>query len=348
MKKYVSFILLCIIIGCSPKEDNALETTANDTVVLATNLNIPWTINKIENTFYLSERGGTIVKVDSETGDVARQQIRVSKDILHTGEGGLLGFLLKPDFESSREAFAYHTYQEEGQILNRVITLKLTNGEWVEEAVLLEGIPGGRIHNGGRLKIGPDNKLYVTAGDAGEAELAQDTNSLAGKILRLNVDGSIPSDNPFDNSYVYSYGHRNPQGLVWDGNGVMYSTEHGQSAHDEINKIEPGKNYGWPVIQGDKEKEGMIRPIFHTGEETWAPSGIAIEDRTMYIATLRGSKLIAFHLDDHQYDTLYNEGGRLRDVFVENGYVYIVTNNLDGRGTPQANDDKLIRLPILK
>ena len=327
------------------KEGNkAIEAFSRAAEVVATDLTIPWNITKHHDTFFLSERGGSVTKVDGETGEKTIQQVSLTKDVLHEGEGGLLGFILAPDFEQSNEAIAYHTYRQNGGIYNRIVVLRLNQNSWTEAGVLLEGIPGGRIHNGGRIKIGPDGKLYATAGDAGNPTNAQNLNTFAGKILRMELNGRVPVDNPFPNSYVYSFGHRNPQGLDWDDNGNLYSSEHGQLAHDEINKIEPGRNYGWPVIEGDQQAPGMVSPIFQTGNNTWAPSGIDIRGNQMYIANLRGENIKVLNLTDLSADTYFEDAGRMRDILIENDSLYTITNNLDGRGTPRENDDKLIKI----
>ncbi|TLS36786.1 PQQ-dependent sugar dehydrogenase [Pseudalkalibacillus caeni] len=327
-------------------EEEATEVFSRQAEVIAPNLNVPWNINKHDNTFYLSQRPGNIIKVDGTNGTKTEQNIEVTKDILQTGEGGFLGFILAPDFYKSREAYAYHTYEQQGEVLNRIIVLKLNQNTWTEERILLEGIPGGRIHNGGRIKIGPDGKLYATAGDAGNADNAQNLETLAGKILRMNLNGTIPADNPFEDSYVYSYGHRNPQGLAWDTDGTFYSSEHGQTAHDEINLIEPGRNYGWPVIEGDETAPGMVSPIYQTGDTTWAPSGIAIKDRKIYVSNLRGEQIRIFNLNDNSVSTFFENAGRMRDVLIEGDTLYTITNNRDGRGTPRKGDDKLIKIAI--
>jgi glucose/arabinose dehydrogenase len=354
LKKFlVTMVLVFFLAGCFNENKNTSERNEKDTIeafsrqadVIATNLEIPWNINKQDNTFYLSQRPGYIVKVDGADGSKTVQNLEVTKKILHSGEGGLLGFILSPDFDT-REAIAYHTYRQDGATYNRIIVLELDQNTWKEKAVLLEGIPGGRIHNGGRIKIGPDGKLYATAGDAGNPDNAQNIRTFAGKILRMEVDGSVPNDNPFQNSYVYSYGHRNPQGLAWDQDGKLYSSEHGQSAHDEINLIEPGKNYGWPVIEGDEQASGMVTPLYHTGDDTWAPSGIAIKNNKLYVATLRGESIKTFDLTDKTAGALFQNAGRMRDVLIEDNALYTITNNRDGRGTPREGDDKLFKLPL--
>lgn len=352
----LSLVSVIILSGCFNKDKNtsekvekgAVEVLARQAEVITEDLEIPWNIIKQDNIFYLSQRPGYIVKVDGDNGTKTVQNMEVTKKILHSGEGGLLGFILAPDFNTSQEAIAYHTYREGGTVLNRIIVLKLTGNTWTEKGVLLEGIPGGRIHNGGRIQIGPDGKLYATAGDAGNPENAQNLQTLAGKILRMELDGSIPGDNPFNNSYVYSYGHRNPQGLAWDQNGNLYSSEHGQSAHDEINLVEPGKNYGWPNIEGDEQESGMVSPIFHSGDVTWAPSGMAIKDNKIYVSNLRGEQILVVDLAEKTVDTFFQSAGRMRDVLIEGNALYTITNNRDGRGTPREGDDKLLKLPLVE
>ncbi len=352
LKKFL-IILTAILFasGCAGdnellNENEASEAVARQAEVMATDLQIPWNITKYNQTFYLSQRAGSIIKVDGENGSKTMQEVDVTKDVLHVGEGGLLGFILSPNFDSNQEAYAYHTYEENGEVLNRIVVLRLNQNTWRETSVILEGIPGGRIHNGGRIKIGPDGKLYATAGDAGNPNNAQNVSSLAGKILRMELDGSIPNDNPIKNSYVYSYGHRNPQGLAWDPSGKLYSSEHGQSAHDEINQIEPGKNYGWPVIEGDEKASNMVSPLFHTGEVTWAPSGIEIKNDKIYVATLRGESIRVVDLAGTKVETVFEGAGRMRDILIKENELYSITNNRDGRGNPREGDDRLFKLTI--
>ncbi|THE10130.1 quinoprotein glucose dehydrogenase [Bacillus timonensis] len=349
MKKLSLFLIFNIMIGCSQDENldgPAVKETVSNPVIIATNLTIPWMITKTDGIFFIPERIGKLSEIEEASGQVIPQQLKLQKEILDQGEGGFLGFTLAPDFQNSNEAFMYHTYMEDGNILNRVILVERNGSSWVEKLVLLEGIPGGRIHNGGRIKIGPDDKLYVTAGDAGIPENAQDVTSLAGKILRMNLDGSIPTDNPFPNSYVYTYGHRNPQGLVWDEKGTLYSTEHGQRAHDEINLLEPGKNYGWPIIEGSETKPGMVTPIYQTGEETWAPSGIDYANGKLYIATLRGSKVRSYEIESGRIEVILDINSRMRDIYIEDNTLYTITNNKDGRGNPKEDDDKLLSISL--
>jgi glucose/arabinose dehydrogenase len=325
--------------------DEQTDEQAEELVVLADNLRIPWAIEIHEGAFYLTERPGHIVKIAG--GVVERQRVELEKELSNAAEAGLLGFVLAPDFTQSHRAYAYYTYQDGSRPFNRIVVLRLAGDVWTEETVLLDRIPSGRVHHGGRLKIGPDGKLYATAGDAAEASLAQDPDSLSGKILRLNLDGSIPDDNPFPHSYVYSYGHRNPQGLAWSPDGTLYASEHGNSANDEINVIEAGRNYGWPVIEGTERREGYVSPLFTSGRgTTWAPSGMAYADGKLYVAALRGTAVLAFDPDTGAQREVVTGFGRIRDVRIDGRYLYFISNNTDGRGRPQPDDDKLYRIPL--
>ena len=357
---YVILALLMVMAGCSddggeakpagevgkkPEENKEVVAHADQLEVVAENLKVPWSINKSGETFYLSERPGSIVKVEDDTA--VRQNVSFKKELSQAAEAGFLGFVLAPDFEQSNKAFAYYTYENGTGQFNRIVELTLKDDKWVEGKLLLDKLPSGRFHHGGRLKIGPDGKLYATTGDAAtNPEIAQDLGSLGGKILRLNLDGSVPADNPFENSYVYSYGHRNPQGLAWSEDGTLYASEHGPSAHDEINLIEAGKNYGWPDITGDDTKQGMETTIFQSGSDTWAPSGMAVHEGKLYVATLRGNALREFDPAAKTTREVVSGLGRIRDVLVDGDILYFISNNTDGRGTPSEGDDKLYRVKV--
>ncbi len=346
-----------MLASCNPPEPEVIVDNTEEVIVevsqvadsqieiIAENLNTPWSIEKLNDTFYISERSGTIAKV--ENGQVVRQQVELEKELSQVAEAGLLGFVLAPNFTQTNRAYAYYTYQDNSGQYNRITTLILDNDIWKEERVLLDKIPSGNFHHGGRLKIGHDGKLYATIGDASQSPLSQNLSSLAGKIVRLNLDGTVPSDNPIQNSYVYSFGHRNPQGMTWAPNGTMYASEHGNSANDEINKIEPGLNYGWRIIEGLEEREGMETPIFTSGNDnTWAPSGIAFYNGKLYVAALRGNAVLEFNLETGEQRELITSLGRIRDVLIEGDTLYFVSNNTDGRGNPQANDDKLYKISL--
>lgn len=326
--------------------------------VVAENLYVPWAIDiSDEGTIYFTERSGEI-RIIKEGKLHLQPLIKLGIPFVSLGEGGLMGIVLDPNYLQNHYMYVMHTYEDGNRIYNRVVRLIENSNKAFIDRVLIDKIPGGRIHNGGRIKIGPDQKLYITTGDAGNSALAQDPTSTAGKILRIELYGSIPEDNPIGNSPVYSLGHRNPQGLAWNSKNILYASEHGQSAHDEINIIQPGTNYGWPLVQGDEDsKEVMIqKPLIHSGEDTWAPSGIAFVNQgpwqgKLLVANLRGQQLLAIALNGNGTvvknveASLKNEYGRLREVIQgKDGSIYITTSNRDGRGNPDIADDKIIRL----
>ncbi|MEG0472680.1 MAG: sorbosone dehydrogenase family protein [Solibacillus sp.] len=341
-------VTLLLLVGCSEKErQNVMKEVGqvkgvNEAKVIAQNLSAPWAI---ENTFFITERTGAIVEI--QDNNMTRQKVQLKQRLSTASEAGLLGFVLVPDFANSNQAFAYYTYEKGSNQFNRIVLLQLENDVWHEGELLVDEIPSGTYHHGGRLKIGPDSKLYATAGDASNPKLAQDKASLAGKILRLNLDGSIPDDNPFNHSYVFSYGHRNPQGLTWTADGKMYATEHGQSANDEVNEIQAGKNYGWPIIEGSEQQQGLVTPLFTSGASTtWAPSGMASDNGELYVAALRGTDILAFDLQTKKVREIINNVGRIRDVWIEGDTLYWITNNTDGRGQASKEDDQLFKLEL--
>ncbi len=318
------------------REDFYVETVAAD-------LNVPWAIQPYEDGFFVTEREGRIAFIDKD-GSVSRQQVELEEEVASQGEGGLLGFVLDEHFEENQTAYVYHTYRDNNSLFNRIAVIKKQGDNWIEQKPLLENIPGADIHNGGRLKLGPDGMLYATAGDADMENEAQQPEILAGSILRMELNGQVPEDNPLEDSYVFSYGHRNPQGLAWDENERLYISEHGPSGHDEINLIEAGQNYGWPVITGDATNSAMQSPLFHSGNNTWAPSGLSLHNRNLYATGLRGNQLMRFNLEEEEIEVVFSGEGRLRDVYIENDNMYVITNNRDGRGTPEEQDDRLLHL----
>ncbi|KLE16168.1 PQQ-dependent sugar dehydrogenase [Clostridium sp. C8] len=328
--------------------------------VIAENLNIPWAIDiSDEGKLYFTERIGSIRVI--ENGNLNFNPVITLKEpFISRGEGGLMGVVLDPSYLQNHYIYVMYSYLEDNKVYNKVVRLIENNNKAFIDKVILDKIPGGRIHNGGRLKIGPDKKLYITTGDAGIPNLAQDLTSLAGKILRVELDGSIPKDNPIINSSIYSLGHRNPQGLAWNSNNILYEAEHGQAAHDEINIIKAGINYGWPIVQGNEVSNNILsqKPLIQSGEETWAPSGITFISQgpwksRLLVANLRGSQLLSISLNEegtmvtNVESIMKNEFGRLREVVeAKDGSIYITTNNRDGRGNPNINDDKIIKLTL--
>ncbi|MCR8849947.1 PQQ-dependent sugar dehydrogenase [Rossellomorea sp. SC111] len=312
--------------------------------VVEQDLSIPWSIQKLGDVFYLTQRTGDIVEIKDGKKSIVKTSL--SKPLSDRPEAGLLGFVLHPDFKSNQQAFAYYTYEDSGDNFNRVVTLKRTANEWTEEKVLLDRIPSGQYHQGGRLEIGPDHKLYITTGDATRQDNAQDLSFLGGKILRMDLDGGIPSDNPFKGSPVYSYGHRNPQGLAWNQDRELYETEHGPNGYDEVNLIKSGNNYGWPKITGDEKEESLITPLAHSGEPSWAPSGADFWKGDLVFASLAGQSVKRFETESGEVTDLLTGFGRVRDVLVEGDTLYFVSNNTDGRGIPRENDDKLYEVDL--
>lgn len=325
--------------------------------IVAKNLDTPWEIAFApDGRIFVTERPGVVRVI--QNGEL-REEPYADLGAEEMGEGGQLGLALDPNFEENDTLYAYYTTETEDGPVNRIVRLVETQGGDVEQREVLLEAPAARIHNGGRLAFGPDGKLYATIGDTSEASLAQDRDVLAGKILRLNPDGSIPSDNPFDGSPVYSYGHRNPQGLAWDKAGNLYAPEHGQSAHDELNLIKAGNNYGWPEIQGDENAPGLTPPVLHSGEETWAPSGAEYVESgpwegSILFTGLAGESLhrVEFDPEDPSKVTkhreyLEGEYGRLRTVKQgPEGALYVLTSNRDGRGDPVPADDRLLKITL--
>lgn len=322
-------------------------------ITIATGLEVPWAIAFLpDNSMLVTERPGR-VRLVSSTGKVDPTpvlELSVVKKI--QGEGGLHGIALHPDFEKNSYVYLYYTYENNGnQSLNKVVRYSYKNKKLLENKIIVDEIPGALFHDGGRIKFGPDKYLYITTGDAQDPSKAQDKNSLAGKILRVTDEGAVPADNPFG-TLVYSYGHRNPQGITWDNTGQLWETEHGPSGsganagRDELNKIEKGKNYGWPEITGDQKKSGMESPVLQSGENTWAPGDIEFLNGALYFVGLRGQSLYKVKLDNpSSIETfLTGELGRLREIIVFENYLYVTTSNKDGRGIPSSGDDKIIRV----
>ncbi|OZE87766.1 glucose dehydrogenase [Rhodococcus sp. 15-649-2-2] len=317
-----------------------LPSTSSASVV-TDGLDAPWAIAFFESSMLISERDtGQII----ELGADGNRSTAGTVDVAPAGEAGLLGLAVR-----ERDLYTYSTAAD-GNRIDRFDVLGAPGSLALgERTTVLDGIPAASYHDGGRLAFGPDGMLYATTGDAGQRDRAQDLSSLAGKILRITPEGAVPPDNPYPDSFVYSYGHRNPQGIAWDANGVLYASEFGANTWDELNRIEPGSNYGWPQIEGIGDTKGFVDPIHQWATSEASPSGIAIDGSTLFMANLRGERMIEVDLDDPAsvVDRLVGTYGRLRDVTVApDGSLLILTNNTDGRGNPNAGDDRLLRFSI--
>ena len=321
-----------------------------------TGLEIPWSMNFApDGRLFITERPGR-VRIVTLGGS---SELALTLDGVYAqGEAGLLGLALDPEFAQNRFVYLYYSATVSGGAVNRIVRYREVNSRLGERVVLLDNIPAAPIHDGGRLRFGPDGLLYASAGDAADGNLAQDVASLAGKILRLNRDGTTPRDNRFS-SPVYTFGHRNPQGFDWHPtSGDLWESEHGNNGNDEVNAIRLGLNFGWPRIEGAATLSGMEAPITFYNPSI-APSGASFYRgqrlpqfaNNFFVATLRGTHLLRLTVDTSarrvtaQERLLEGTYGRLRDVVSgPDGYLYFCTNNRDGRGTPMSGDDRVMRI----
>lgn len=337
----------------SPNEVGSPGFNEQGDKVLAQNLDTPWAIAFLPDTSLLfTERQGSIKRI-TPNGTLQKNPVATIANAKEVGEGGLLGIAVHPEFPNKPYVYVYYTYKsEQDNTLNRLSRFTYTDGEMSKEEILINAIPGASNHNGGVIRFGPDGNLYIGTGDSQQPTRAQDTKNLAGKILRVTDGGQPVAGNPFKNE-VYSYGHRNVQGIAWDQEGTLYATEHGRSGIrsglDELNKIVAGQNYGWPDIEGDKTKANMITPEINSGSTTWAPASLAFSNGSFYFGGLRGQALYKTELKDgalQEVSALYSKTyGRIRAVTVgPDNALYISTSNNDGRGSPHENDDKIIRI----
>lgn len=369
-KSMFRWMLLFVISGFALGACDELEDWFDDDDIksagytFADHLDTPWEmVFAPDGRLFVTQRPGTISVIDKK-GHIMTWA-KLDSVVEEVGESGLFGIELDPEFEHNGYVYFGYTYAESKSplvLVNKIVRYKDNSGTAVFDRVLLDMIPGNYLHNVGAFEFGPDGMLYVTSGEIFQPDLAQDMSSLNGKILRMTKDGGIPADNPFPGSYVYSLGHRNPQGLAFQPEtNNLWSTEHGPSEEqgcclDEINLIMAGKNYGWPLIRGSQQQAGLETPVYHSGDTTtWAPTGgIFITQGewkgSLVFTGLRGQALYraVFNANDpSKIDTveryLYTAFGRLRNV-VEgpDGRLYIAVSNQDGRGDPLTIDDRIV------
>lgn len=359
MKAILYGTLLLLLLGNCKKKSNEGETgnlpdVELKTKVLASGLTHPWELVYGPGNFiWFTEKTGKISRLNPQSGQVTL--VFTIPDVRVNGEGGLLGMVLHPDFATN--PYVYVVYDYGSDYKGKVVRYSYANGTLNSPQILLDQIPAAAIHNGSRLLINND-KLFITTGDASNTSMPQNINSLSGKVLRLNLDGSIPADNPYPNNPVWSFGHRNPQGLVLVG-AKLFSSEHGNTTDDEINIIEKGRNYGWPIVEGLCDGVGeksfctqnnVVEPLINW-TPTIAPSGLSFYNNdyipqfknSLLLALLKDSKLMQLKLDDAQTKIVgtknfyVNEFGRLRAVCVApNGKIYLSTSN--------GNNDKIIEI----
>ena len=349
-------IIFAIVIWVSPSNPPPIpEPTTeynNESVqILATNLEKPWAIDFAGDKIFVTEKTGQIRVIES--GVLIDDPLATLRTADVFG-GGLLGIAVHPTFDDNHFIYVYYTYEKDGELWNKILRITESNNQLDTAKTVFENIPGSAYSNGGIMKFGPDGKLYVGTGYTSESSHGpQDIQSLEGKILRLNDDGTIPDDNPFSGSPVFSLGHMNMKGLGWDNKGNLFATEMGPSKNDEINLIKPGGNYGWPEQECGGNEE-FVDPI-NCYDPAIEPGGIVFYygnkiklENSLVLASLRASHLFNLEIDDDELKSQTNilSGmGRIRDVAVgPDGYLYLITSNTDGKGFPDASDDKLWRI----
>ncbi|WP_307852577.1 PQQ-dependent sugar dehydrogenase [Glaciihabitans sp. dw_435] len=332
--------------------------------MVATGLDLPWSLVRVAaRSTLVSERDTARVKEISDSGVV--RTVGTIPGVVPGGEGGLLGLAVLalgdpgaqgglPGGTSTPFLYAYTTTATD----NRVIRMPLTGApgsygiDTAARQVIIRGIPKAGNHNGGRIKFGPDGALYITAGDAGQRERAQEMGYLGGKILRVNPDGTIPADNPVADSPVYTLGHRNPQGIAWDDTGQLWAAEFGQDTWDEFNRIDKGVNYGWPIVEGHSDDGRFRNPVHQWSTDEASPSGLLYTRGTFFLAALRGERLwrivpSAGATTATTSATLTGEFGRLRDVIEgPDDTIWVITNNT-GR-SPRPGDDRVLQLHLAR
>ncbi|MFJ9739672.1 PQQ-dependent sugar dehydrogenase [Streptomyces sp. NPDC101166] len=320
---------------------------------VAEGLNSPWGLAPLpEGGLLVASRDeGTITRVDEATGK--KTLLGEVPGVSAAGEGGLLGLALSPDYAADHMVYAYFTSASDNRVVRMLYDARRPAGEQLGAPdTVFKGIPKGMIHNGGRIAFGPDRMLYAGTGETGDVGLAQNKESLGGKILRLTPDGEPAPGNPFPDSPVYSYGHRNVQGLAWDSKQRLFAAEFGQKTWDELNAITPGGDYGWPEVEGRSDDPAYRNPLAQWSTDEASPSGIAYAKGSIWMAGLRGKRLWRVPLKGTQASAdpqafLEGEYGRLRTVVAAGGdKLWVTTSNTDGRGAPKEGDDRILELRV--
>lgn len=320
---------------------------------VAEDLSTPWGLAPLpDGDLLVSSRDeATITRVDAESGK--KTELSEVPGVSPAGEGGLMGLALSPDYASDRMVYAYFTSASDNRVVRMLYDEQKPSGEQLGAPdTIFRGIPKGFIHNGGRIAFGPDKMLYAGTGESGEKGLSQDRDSLGGKILRLTPEGDPAPGNPFPDSPVYTYGHRNVQGLAWDDKQRLFAAEFGQDTWDELNAIKPGDNYGWPEAEGKSNNSEYHNPIAQWGTDDASPSGIAYAEGAIWMAGLKGERLWRIPLKGTEASAdpqsfLQGEYGRLRTVASAGGdKLWLVTSNTDGRGDPQEGDDRILEVQV--
>ncbi len=316
-------------------------------------LDTPWGLAPLPDGDLLvsSNNEATITRVDADNG--RKTEAGTVPGVDPEAEGGLLGLALSPGFTRDHLVYAYLTTASDNRVLRmRYDTARPAGGQLSRPETVLDGIPSDQYHNGGRIAFGPDGMLYASTGETWDKPLAQDRDSLGGKILRLTPEGRPAPGNPDPGSPVHSSGHRNPQGLAWDGEGRLWAAEFGQDTWDELNLIRPGRNYGWPEVEGRADRAGYTDPVAQWRPADASPSGIAYAEGAIWMASLRGERLWRIPLDGAKVAgrpraALEGDYGRLRTVVAAgDGRLWLTTSNTDGRISPKDGDDRILLVDV--
>ena len=348
-------IIFAILIWVSPSNPPPIPEPVTEygneyVQILATNLEKPWAIGFADDKIFVTEKVGRVRVIES---GILLDDPLATLRTANVFDGGLLGIAVHPAFDRNHFIYVYYTYEKDGALWNKILRITESNNKLDAAKTIFDNIPGSVYNNGGIIKFGPDGKLYVGTGYVSDSHGPQDIQSLEGKILRLNDDGTIPDDNPFSNSPVFSFGHMNPKGLGWDNVGNLFVTEMGPSKNDEINLVQSGGNYGWPEQECSGNEE-FIDPI-KCYDPAIEPGGIVFYygdkiklENSLVLASLRASHLFNLEIDEGEVKSqksILSGVGRIRDVAVgPDGYLYLITSNTDGKGFPDASDDKLLRI----